>query len=95
MLDEATSALDTKSERLVQAGLEQLMVNRTSVIIAHRLSTIATVDQIITLREGRIDEVGTPAELAASGGIYAELLALQESGTKADRKRLQSFDILR
>lgn len=95
VLDEATSALDTKSERLVQAGLEQLMVNRTSVIIAHRLSTIATVDQIITLREGRIDEVGTPAELAASGGIYAELLALQESGTKADRKRLQSFDILR
>ena len=95
VLDEATSALDTKSERLVQAGLEELMVDRTSVIIAHRLSTIATVDQIITLREGRIDEVGTPAELAISGGIYAELLALQESGTKADRKRLQSFDILR
>lgn len=95
VLDEATSALDTKSERLVQAGLEELMVDRTSLIIAHRLSTIATVDQIITLREGRIDEIGSPADLAASGGIYAELLALQFSGTKADRKRLQSFDILR
>ncbi|MGD7731894.1 ABC transporter ATP-binding protein [Propionibacteriaceae bacterium G57] len=95
VLDEATSALDTKSERLVQAGLEELMVDRTSIIIAHRLSTIATVDRIITIEDGRIDEIGTPAELAASGGIYAQLLSLQESGSKQDRKRLQSYDILR
>ena len=95
VLDEATSALDTKSERLVQAGLDELMANRTSIIIAHRLSTIATVDTIVTLRDGRIDEMGTPAELANSGGIYAQLLALQLSGSKADRKILQAFDILR
>lgn len=94
VLDEATSALDTKSERLVQAGLEELMRGRTSLIIAHRLSTIAEVDRIVTLREGKIDEIGTPAELAASGGIYAELLALQHSTAKADRKRLKQYDVV-
>ena len=82
VLDEATSALDTKSERWVQAGLESLMADRTSLIIAHRLSTISSVDRIVT-----------PAELAASGGIYAELLALQASSSKADRKRLERFGI--
>ncbi|UYG17836.1 ABC transporter ATP-binding protein/permease [Brachybacterium huguangmaarense] len=90
VLDEATSALDTKAERNVQAGLDELMAGRTSLIIAHRLSTIAGVDRIVTLEDGRIDEIGTPAELAASGGIYAQLLALQDSGSK---KALAKFDI--
>ncbi len=93
VLDEATSALDSKAERLVQAGLEALMADRTTLIIAHRLSTISSVDRIITLRDGRVDEIGSPEELARSGGIYAELLALQASATKADRKRLQAYDI--
>ena len=93
ILDEATSALDTKSERLVQAGLEELMEGRTSLIIAHRLSTISSVDRIVTLKDGRIDEVGSPAELAASGGIYAELLSLQNATGKEAKKRLQEFDI--
>ena len=91
VLDEATSALDTKSERWVQAGLESLMADRTSLIIAHRLSTISSVDRIITLDSGRVDEIGTPEELATSGGIYAELLALQASSSRADRKRLEKF----
>ena len=95
MLDEATSSLDTRSERLVQAGLDELMSDRTSLIVAHRLSTIASVDRIVTLRDGRVDEIGTPDELAVSGGIYAQLLALQGSGSKADRKRLREFDIAR
>ena len=90
VLDEATSALDTRAERQVQKGLDELMEGRTSLIIAHRLSTIASVDRIITLEDGRIDEIGTPAELAASGGIYAQLLDLQSSG---DRRRLARFDI--
>lgn len=94
ILDEATSALDTKAERAVQKGLEELMVGRTSLIIAHRLSTIATVDTIVTLKDGRIDEIGAPAELAASGGIYAELLGLQNQSGKASKKKLQSFDIV-
>ena len=93
ILDEATSALDSKAERAVQAGLEELMADRTTLIIAHRLSTISSVDRIITLRDGQVDEIGSPEELARSGGIYAELLALQASATKADRKRLHAYDI--
>lgn len=89
ILDEATSALDTKSERLVQAGIDELMRGRTSLIIAHRLSTISSVDRIITLRHGEIDEVGSPAELATTGGIYAELLALQQEGTARSKKALR------
>lgn len=91
VLDEATSALDTKSERLVQAGLDELMKDRTTIMIAHRLSTIADVDTIITLKDGKIDEIGTPSDLAVSGGIYSELLALTASSSAADRKRLKAF----
>lgn len=91
ILDEATSALDTKAERAVQAGLDQLMVGRTTIMIAHRLSTIAGVDTIITLRDGRVDEIGSPSELAVSGGIYSELLRLTASSSAADRKRLKAF----
>ncbi|AWB84475.1 ABC transporter ATP-binding protein [Corynebacterium liangguodongii] len=91
ILDEATSALDTKSERAVQAGLDELMKDRTTIMIAHRLSTIADVDTIITLDDGRIDEIGSPAQLATSGGIYSELLALTASSSAADRARLKEF----
>lgn len=94
VLDEATSALDTKAERQVQAGLEELMVGRTSLIIAHRLSTISAVDRIVTLINGRIDEVGSPAELAQTNGIYAQLLALQASDSAAGRKILRRFGII-
>ena len=91
ILDEATSALDTKAERAVQAGLDKLMVGRTTIMIAHRLSTIAGVDTIITLRDGRVDEIGSPDELAVSGGIYSELLRLTASSSAADRARLKAF----
>lgn len=94
VLDEATSALDTKSERLVQAGLDELMIDRTTIIIAHRLSTISSVDTIVTLRDGRVDEVGSPADLAVSGGIYSELLALQASSSLKDRKRLRKLGFM-
>lgn len=89
ILDEATSALDTKSEREVQKGLDELMRGRTSLIIAHRLSTIQSVDRIITLDQGHVDEIGAPAELAQSGGIYAELLALQYEGSALSREQLK------
>lgn len=92
VLDEATSSLDSRAERLVQEGLDELMSDRTTLIIAHRLATIAGVDRIVTLADGRVDEVGTPAELAASGGIYAELLALQ--GSRAGKKSLRRFEIV-
>ena len=93
VLDEATSSLDSRSERLVQDGLDDLMADRTTIIIAHRLSTISSVDRIVTLVDGRVGEIGTPEDLAVSGGVYSELLALQASASKRDRKRLRDFDI--
>jgi ATP-binding cassette subfamily B protein len=92
ILDEATSSLDSKSERLVQEALEHLMRGRTTLIIAHRLSTIQSVDQIVTLRAGKVDEIGSPRELAATNGIYAQLLALQD-GSEANKKKLKSYEM--
>jgi ATP-binding cassette, subfamily B, bacterial len=93
ILDEATSSLDSKAEAQVQNALQRLMRGRTTLIIAHRLSTIAHVDQIVTIRGGKIDEAGTPAQLAKTGGIYAQLLDLQMGTTDAAKKKLKEFDI--
>lgn len=93
ILDEATSALDTKSEKEVQQALDRLMKGRTTMIIAHRLSTISNVDIIVTIRGGKIDEIGSPKELARSGGIYQELLSLQLQPADAVRQQLQKYDI--
>lgn len=93
VLDEATSSLDSKSEAMVQEALERLMHGRTTLIIAHRLSTIQHVDQIITLQNGSVDEVGTPHQLSSSGGIYAQLLKLQHGSTEATKKKLKEFEI--
>ncbi|MFO1418919.1 MAG: lipid A export permease/ATP-binding protein MsbA [Methylotetracoccus sp.] len=77
ILDEATSALDAESERHVQAALDVLMRNRTTLVIAHRLSTIQGADRIFVLRQGRIVEHGSHQELLDRNGAYAELYALQ------------------
>ncbi len=92
ILDEATSSLDSRAEREVQEALDHLMAQRTTLIIAHRLSTIASVDTIVTLKDGKVDEIGTPAELAQTEGIYAQLLELQ-TPTKANKAKLRKFDI--
>ncbi len=79
ILDEATSALDTKSERRIQAALNELMKNRTTLVIAHRLSTVEKADCIVVLDRGRIIESGTHQELLAREGHYASLYNLQFS----------------
>lgn len=93
ILDEATSSLDSKSEHEVQQALEILMKGRTTLIIAHRLSTIAGVDQIITLKKGKVDEIGTPAELSKTKGIYAQLLELQNKSDSTTKRKLKSYEI--
>jgi subfamily B ATP-binding cassette protein MsbA len=79
ILDEATSALDSASERQVQAALETLMKQCTTLVIAHRLSTIEKADRIVVLDGGRVVESGAHQELLARNGAYARLHQLQFS----------------
>lgn len=73
ILDEATSNIDTRTERLVQAGMDNLMANRTTFVIAHRLSTVFNADLILVIDNGRIIERGTHEELLQHHGRYYEL----------------------
>ncbi len=88
LLDEATSALDTQSEKLIQGALKDLMHGRTTFVIAHRLSTILDADIICVIKDGRIVEMGTDAELCALDGEYKRLRDIQFK-TKST-KRAQS-----
>jgi ATP-binding cassette, subfamily B, bacterial len=75
ILDEATASLDIPSERLVQEGLQTLLADRTAIIIAHRLSTVAIADRVLVMEHGRIVEDGTPRDLIAGTGRFAQLHA--------------------
>lgn len=77
IFDEATSALDNESEKGIQASLEALANNRTTIVIAHRLSTVRNAQRIVVLAEGQIAEEGTHETLLARGGTYANLYNMQ------------------
>jgi ABC-type multidrug transport system fused ATPase/permease subunit len=79
LLDEATSHLDAENERLVHDALQRLMVGRTTLLIAHRLSTVRDADTIVVLGEGSVVEQGTHDALIARGGVYARLVAMQDT----------------
>ena len=77
LLDEATSALDAENELLVQKGLANLMVGRTTIVIAHRLATIQKLARIVVMDQGRVVAEGSHGELVKQGGLYARLAQLQ------------------
>jgi len=77
LLDEATSALDAENELLVQKGLANLMVGRTTLVIAHRLATIQKLARIVVMDQGRVVAAGSHGELVRQGGLYARLAELQ------------------
>ncbi|NHB91578.1 lipid A ABC transporter ATP-binding protein/permease MsbA [Photorhabdus cinerea] len=77
ILDEATSALDTESERAIQAALDELQKNRTSLVIAHRLSTIEKADEILVIEDGHIVERGNHLSLLEKNGVYSQLHRMQ------------------
>jgi len=79
IFDEATSALDSANERAIQAELQNVAVNKTTLVIAHRLSTVVDAHEILVMEAGRIVEHGTHAELLALGGAYARMWALQQN----------------
>ncbi len=80
ILDEATSALDNESERYIQASLERLAQNRTTIVVAHRLSTIRNADEIIVINHSGIQERGSHDELLAQNGLYAKYYHMQFEG---------------
>ncbi|TCT31447.1 ABCB family ABC transporter ATP-binding protein/permease [Martelella mediterranea] len=96
VLDEATSALDTHTEREIQAALDVVSKNRTTLVIAHRLSTVIGADEIIVLKNGQIAERGRHDDLIAQNGLYAQMWERQREATMAEeqlRKVRESDDM--
>ena len=89
MLDEATSALDSQTERDIQASLEQISKDRTTIVIAHRLSTIVDSDEILVMDAGEIVERGTHNELLGMQGMYADMWQRQLEVKEAKDKLVE------
>ena len=79
LLDEATASLDVKNETYIQESLSRLVKDKTVIIIAHRMRTVAGADKIVILKEGKVEESGSPSQLTASGGFYKRMQDLQNN----------------
>lgn len=86
ILDEATSALDTQTEREIQAALDEVSKDRTTLVIAHRLSTVVSADEILVLKAGEISERGTHKSLLRKKGLYSEMWNRQREATEAEER---------
>ena len=89
IFDEATSALDSKTEKAIQASLDNAARGRTALLIAHRLSTIMNADQILVMENGRIIERGSHQQLIAAAGRYAQMWALQQQENEKTQNNSQ------
>ena len=78
LLDEATASLDAENETLIQRAISRLVKGKTVLIIAHRMRTVEGADKLVLLKEGKVAEQGSPAQLSAEGGLYAYMCALQQ-----------------
>ncbi|MVP01982.1 ABC transporter ATP-binding protein [Paenibacillus lutrae] len=94
ILDEATSHLDSESEAYVQAALEQLMRERTTLVIAHRLSTVLSADRILVLEKGTIVESGTHQEMLEHNGLYARLYRTQFADKTEKTDKSNEMDMI-
>jgi ATP-binding cassette subfamily B protein len=90
VFDEATSALDSRTEKAIQAELQEIATNHTTLVIAHRLSTIMDADQILVMEHGQIVERGTHGELLAQGDAYAHMWALQQQEQQEEEEKLKA-----
>ena len=86
ILDEATSALDTQTEREIQAALDIVSKDRTTIVNAHRLSTVVSADEILVLRAGEIVERGTHKVLLKKKGLYEQMWSRQREATEAEER---------
>ena len=77
LLDEATASLDVESENAVQQALSRLLAGKTVLVIAHRMRTVLGANKVVVLKDGRVAEAGTPAELLERGGVFASMVRLQ------------------
>ncbi len=78
LMDEATASLDVENETFIQESLSRLVKDKTVILIAHRMRTVAGADKIVVLKDGRVEECGSPSELMASGGFYKRMQDLQQ-----------------
>ena len=82
LLDEATASLDVENETKVQGALSKLLAGKTVLVIAHRMRTVAGADHIVVLKDGHVDQQGTPQELMAEGGLFRHMVELQNESAQ-------------